>query len=188
MMGEKARSSTLRLSWSTNGRREIRAQKNSDSWCGVFSSDKNQSKKRSLHERKSPLFETRFYWNGEYHIGKHASKCTWLKVLYLYVRLRISIRSVLHEILSIPLIAFCRLISVLICRLPSCMEIREAYLLLRAGVRRPCVETELTATKKSATDGNLSVTTLCRHKRAYDRIQLVADSCWQSRMFNFYDQ
>ena len=25
---------------------------------------------------------------------------------------------------------------------------------LRAGVGRPCVETELTATKKSATDGN----------------------------------
>ena len=59
---------------------------------------------------------------------------------------------------------------------------------VRAGVCRPCVEKELTATKKSATDSNWSVTTLCRHKRAYDRIQLVADSCWQSRMFNFYDQ
>ena len=59
---------------------------------------------------------------------------------------------------------------------------------LRAGVCRPCVVTELTATKKSATDGNWSVTTLCRHKGAYDRIQLVADSCWQSRMFNFYDK
>ena len=59
---------------------------------------------------------------------------------------------------------------------------------LTAGVCRPCVETELTATKKSATDGNWSVTTLCRHKRAYDRIQLVADSCWQPSMFNFYDQ
>ena len=47
----------------------------------------------------------------------------------------------------------------------------------RAGVCRPCVETELTATKKSATDGDRSVTTLCRHKRAYDRIQLVVDSC-----------
>ena len=59
---------------------------------------------------------------------------------------------------------------------------------LRASVCWPCVETELTATKKSATDGNLLVATLCRHKRAYDRIQLVADSCWQSCMFNFYDQ
>ena len=49
--------------------------------------------------------------------------------------------------------------------------------LVMAGVCQPCVETELTATKKSATDGNWSVTTLCRHKRAYDRIQLVADSC-----------
>ena len=39
----------------------------------------------------------------------------------------------------------------------------------------PCVETELTATKKSATDGNWSVTALCRHKHAYDCIQLVAD-------------
>ena len=29
---------------------------------------------------------------------------------------------------------------------------------------------------------------LGRHKRAYDLIQLVADSCRQSRMFNFYDQ
>ena len=45
-----------------------------------------------------------------------------------------------------------------------------------------------TATKKSATDCDWSVTTLCRHKRAYDRIQLVVDSCWQSCMFNFYDQ
>ena len=27
-------------------------------------------------------------------------------------------------------------------------------ILVRAGVCRPCVETELTATKKSATDGN----------------------------------
>ena len=59
---------------------------------------------------------------------------------------------------------------------------------VRASVWRPCVETKLTATKKSATDGNWSVTTLCQHKRAYDRIQLVADSCWQSRMFDFYDQ
>ena len=49
---------------------------------------------------------------------------------------------------------------------------------VRAGVCRPCV----------ATDGNWSGITLCRHKRAYDRIQLVADSCRQSRMFNFYDQ
>ena len=53
---------------------------------------------------------------------------------------------------------------------------------LRAGVCRPCVERELTATTKSTTDGNWSVTTLCRHKRAYDRIQLVAESCWQSCM------
>ena len=59
---------------------------------------------------------------------------------------------------------------------------------VRAGVCRPRVETELTATKKSATDCDWSVTTLGRHKRAYDRIQLVADSCWQLRMFNFYDQ
>ena len=51
------------------------------------------------------------------------------------------------------------------------------YVHFRAGVCRPCVETELTATKKSATDGDLSVTTLCRHKCAYDRIQLVVDSC-----------
>ena len=36
--------------------------------------------------------------------------------------------------------------------------------------------------------GDWSVTTLGRHKRAYDRIQLVVDSCRQSRMFNFYDQ
>ena len=48
---------------------------------------------------------------------------------------------------------------------------------LRAGVCRLCVERELTATKKSATDGNWSVTTPCRHKHVYDRIQLVADSC-----------
>ena len=46
---------------------------------------------------------------------------------------------------------------------------------VRAGVCRPCVLTELTATEKSATDGNWSVTTLCRHKCAYDRIRLVAD-------------
>ena len=51
----------------------------------------------------------------------------------------------------------------------------EYFIALRAGVCRPCVETKLTATKKSATDGDLSVTTLCRHKRAYDRIQLVDD-------------
>ena len=59
---------------------------------------------------------------------------------------------------------------------------------IRAGVCRPCIETKLTATEKSAIDGDWSVTTLGRHKRAYDRIQLVADSCWQSRLFNFYDQ
>ena len=76
--------------------------------------------------------------------------------------------------------------------LPCAYHARYVYMgyvwfpTLRAGVCRPCVETELTATKKSATDGNWSVTTL--HKRAYDRIQLVADSCWQSRMFNFYGQ
>ena len=46
---------------------------------------------------------------------------------------------------------------------------------VRAGVCRPCVETELTATERSGTDGDWSVTTLDRHKRAYDRIQLVAD-------------
>ena len=45
----------------------------------------------------------------------------------------------------------------------------------RAGVDRPYVETKLTATEKSSTDGDWSVTTLCWHKRAYDRIQLVAD-------------
>ena len=47
---------------------------------------------------------------------------------------------------------------------------------LRAGVRRPYVEKKLTATEKSATDGDWSATTLGRHKLAYDRIQLVADS------------
>ena len=41
---------------------------------------------------------------------------------------------------------------------------------------------------RDQTDGDWLVTTLGRHKRAYDRIQLVADSCRQSRMFNFYDQ
>ena len=46
---------------------------------------------------------------------------------------------------------------------------------LMAGVGRPCVETELTATEKSATDGDRSVTILGRQKRACDRIQLVAD-------------
>ena len=30
----------------------------------------------------------------------------------------------------------------------------DCSLYIRAGVCRPCVETELTATKKSATDGN----------------------------------
>ena len=59
---------------------------------------------------------------------------------------------------------------------------------LRVGVCRPCVETKLTATEKSATDGDWSVTTLGRHMRAYDRIQLVADNWRLSRMFNFYDQ
>ena len=70
----------------------------------------------------------------------------------------------------------------------ACENVDNCELPLRAGIWRPCVETKLTATKKSATDGNWSVTTLCRHKHAYERIQLVADSCWQSRMFNFYDQ
>ena len=37
----------------------------------------------------------------------------------------------------------------------------------RAGVCRPCVETKLTATKKSATDGNWSVITLCRLRLAF---------------------
>ena len=46
---------------------------------------------------------------------------------------------------------------------------RKRIIRHRAGVCRPCIETELTATEKSATLG--------RHKRAYDRIQLVADSC-----------
>ena len=31
---------------------------------------------------------------------------------------------------------------------------KKSHKCLRAGVCRPCVETELTATKKSATDGN----------------------------------
>ena len=39
---------------------------------------------------------------------------------------------------------------------------------VRPGLGRLCVETELAATEKSAT-------TLSRHKRAYDRMQLVAD-------------
>ena len=39
----------------------------------------------------------------------------------------------------------CLRVRVLQCMGPDC---------LRAGVCRPCVETELTATKKSATDGN----------------------------------
>ena len=43
------------------------------------------------------------------------------------------------------------------------------------GLGSPCVETELAATEKSTTDGDRSVTPLGRHKRAYDRIQLVAD-------------
>ena len=51
------------------GRRGIRAQNNSDSLCGVFNSDRNQIKSRSLHKRKPPTFETRFYWNCGYHKG-----------------------------------------------------------------------------------------------------------------------
>ena len=49
---EKNCSSTLRLSWPTYGRRGIHAQKNSDCWCGVFNSDRNQIKSKSLHKRK----------------------------------------------------------------------------------------------------------------------------------------
>ena len=67
-----------------------------------------------------------------------------------------------------------RIVSDLIRRMTKIVKCEAC---LRAGVCRPYVETELTATKKSATDGNWSVTTLCRHKRAYDHIQLVADSC-----------
>ena len=33
------------------------AQKNSDSLCGVFNSDRNQIKSRSLHKRKPPPFK-----------------------------------------------------------------------------------------------------------------------------------
>ena len=48
---------------------------------------------------------------------------------------------------------------------------------LKPSLGRRCVETELTlvATEKSATDGDRSVTTLWRHKRPNDRIELVAD-------------
>ena len=52
--------------------------------------------------------------------------------------------------------------------------IRACYSVqVRAGVCRPCIETELTAPEKLTTDSNWSVTTLCRHKHAYDCIQLV---------------
>ena len=127
--GEKTRSSTLRLTWPTYGRRGIGAQKNSDSWCSIFNSDRNQIKSKSLHKRMSPPFETRFYWNCEYHKGrtmgayiqayrrtskkKTTLKSTWLKVLYLYVYLRIRIKSGSHKILSIPFIAFSNLISLM---------------------------------------------------------------------------
>ena len=49
---------------------------------------------------------------------------------------------------------------------------------LRAGVSQPCVETELTATKNQrlmATDQSQLYVDISMHKRAYDRIQLVAD-------------
>ena len=60
--GEK-RSSTLRLSWATYGRRGTRAQKNSDNLYRVFNSDRNQIKSRSLHLWKPTPFETRFIDN-----------------------------------------------------------------------------------------------------------------------------
>ena len=40
---------------------------------------------------------------------KYDSVSTWLKVLHLYASLRIRIRSVLHNILSIPFMALCNL-------------------------------------------------------------------------------
>ena len=114
------RCSTLRLSWPTYGRRGIRAQKNSKSFCGIFNSDRNQIKSRSLYKREPPSLETRFYWNCEYHNGtkadfENASKSSSLKVSHLYECLRIRIRSVLHTTMSIPCIAFCNLISLWIC-------------------------------------------------------------------------
>ena len=51
----------------------------------------------------------------------------------------------------------------------------QSIVSIKPGLGRPCVETELAATEKSATDGDQSVTTLGRHKRAYHCIQLVAD-------------
>ena len=46
---------------------------------------------------------------------------------------------------------------------------------LKPSLGRRCVDTELVATEKSSTDTHRSVTTLGRHKRAYDHVELVAD-------------
>ena len=94
MMG-KTRNSTLRLSWPTYGRRGTRAQKNSDSWCGVFKSDRNQNNSRSLYKTTPPTFEKRFCWNCKYQKGtkadlENASMSASLKVLHWYPCLRCS--------------------------------------------------------------------------------------------------
>ena len=79
-------------------------------------------------------FNRGHYLKGSHTLSNHAiieivnttkvhrrtdSKSTSLKVLHLIVCLRIKIRSLLHKILSIPVIAFCNLNYLGICRLPK---------------------------------------------------------------------
>ena len=95
--GKKTRCITLMLPWPTYDRRGIRAQENSDSWCGVLNSDRNQIKSRSLHKRKQPLSKHAFLklWVPQRCIYlENASKYTSVKMFHLYVRLRIKIRTV----------------------------------------------------------------------------------------------
>ena len=82
-----------------------------------LNSDRGQFISKPLHKEITP-FETRFYYNCEYHKGtyvdlKRGSKCT-----SLYASLRIRFMSVLHNLKSIPSIAS-YLISLWICRLPK---------------------------------------------------------------------
>ena len=51
----------------------------------------------------------------------------------------------------------------------------HAFAFLKPSLGRPCVETELVATEKSATDIDPSVTTLGRQKSAYGWLELVGD-------------
>ena len=78
----KTRGSTLRLSWPTYDRRGFHVQKNRESLCGIFNSDRSHYKARHAFI-EFPNTTKVAYISGH----KHSSKFKSLKLLLLFVSL-----------------------------------------------------------------------------------------------------